>query len=54
MGKGYALHEGIIDYLVFLREKAMQGAITRAKIMRWYCFREVKQNWLGYTYRAEL
>lgn len=44
-----ALHEGIIDYLVFLREKATQGAVSRAKIMRWYCFREVKQNWLGYS-----
>lgn len=43
------LHEGIIDYLVFLREKATQGAVSKAKIMRWYCFREVKQNWLGYS-----
>lgn len=44
-----ALHEGIIDYLVFLRGKAMQGVVSKAKIMRWYCFREVKQNWLGYS-----
>lgn len=42
-----ALHEGIIDYLVFLRGKAAEGSVSLAKINRWYCFHEVKQNWLG-------
>lgn len=44
-----ALHEGIIDYLVFLRGKAAEGSVSLAKINRWYCFHEVKQNWLGYS-----
>ena len=43
------LHEGILDYLNFLRSKAAQGAVTLEKIKRWYCFHEVKQNWLGYS-----
>ena len=43
------LHEGILDYLTFLRSKAAQGAVTMEKIKRWYCFHEVKQNWLGYS-----
>ena len=43
------LHEGILDYLVFLRSKAAEGSVTLEKIKRWYCFHEVKQNWLGYS-----
>lgn len=43
------LHEGILDYLTFLRSKAAEGAVTMEKIKRWYCFHEVKQNWLGYS-----
>ena len=43
------LHEGIIEYLTFLRDKASEGAISSAKIDRWYKFPEVKQNWLGYS-----
>ena len=44
-----ALHESILDYLVFLRGKAAQGPVSEEKIKRWYCFHEVKQNWLGYS-----
>lgn len=44
-----ALHEGILDYLIFLRGKAAAGEVTPAKIKRWYTFHEVKQNWLGYS-----
>ena len=40
------LHEGILDYLTFLRSKAAEGAVTPEKIKRWYCFHEVKQNCL--------
>lgn len=43
------LHEGILDYLTFLRSKAAEGIVTPEKIKRWYCFHEVKQNWLGYS-----
>lgn len=44
-----ALHEGIIEYLVFLKGKAARGNISVEKIKRWYTFKEVKQNWLGYS-----
>lgn len=43
------LHEGILDYLVFLRDKVANGLVTKEKIKRWYRFPEVKQNWLGYS-----
>jgi hypothetical protein len=43
------LHENIISYLVFLKGKAATGAMTTAQIKAWYCFPEVKQNWLGYS-----
>jgi hypothetical protein len=42
------LHESIIDYLCFLKEKA-SGNVSEEKIKRWYTFPEVKQNWLGYS-----
>ncbi len=42
------LHERILDYLSFLRDKA-SGNISLEKIKRWYTFPEVKQNWLGYS-----
>lgn len=44
-----ALHENILDYLMFLRGKAREGGLTSGKISRWYRFPEVKQNWLGYS-----
>lgn len=44
-----ALHNGIITYLTFLRDKAIEGHISAAKIARWYKFSEVKENWLGYS-----
>jgi hypothetical protein len=43
------LHEEIIDYLVFLKNKAAEGSITKAQVSAWYQFSEVKQNWLGYS-----
>ncbi len=42
------LHENILSYLVFLKEKAT-GLLSSEKIKRWYTFPEVKQNWLGYS-----
>ena len=42
------LHQEIIDYLLFLREKA-KSPMSPEKINRWYRFPEVKQNWLGYS-----
>ena len=43
------LHEGIIQYLSFLKEKASEGELTDGKISRWYRFPEVKQVWFGYS-----
>jgi len=43
-----ALHDDIIRYLRFLRTKSEKGGISQALIKAWYCFSEVKQNWLGF------
>jgi hypothetical protein len=43
-----ALHGEILKYLKFLRDQASQG-LDQALIDDWYRFKEVKQNWLGYT-----
>lgn len=43
-----ALHEDIIKYLTFLRNRA-GVALSPALIKAWYKFSEAKQNWLGFT-----
>lgn len=43
------LHDEILDYLVFLKEKSEEGITSLAQIKTWYFFQEVKQNWLGYS-----
>jgi hypothetical protein len=43
------LHDDLIRYLKFLRDKAVQGPVSDALLKRWYCFPEVKQNWLGFS-----
>ena len=43
-----ALHESIIQYLVYLREKSGQD-LDDGMINALYRFKEVKQNWLGFT-----
>lgn len=43
-----ALHDGIIRYLRFLRAKSESGEVSPSLIKAWYCFGEVKQNWLGF------
>lgn len=42
------LHEGILCYLRFLRDQAAPD-LDKGLIDGWYRFKEVKQNWLGYT-----
>lgn len=44
-----ALHQGIIRYVRFLRDKASAGDIRLGLLEAWYYFGEVKQNWLGYS-----
>lgn len=43
------LHEAIISYLVFLRDRAAAGPVNDGDLHNWYCFKEVKQNWLGFS-----
>ena len=43
------LHKSILRYLRFLRDKAAGGKIDPGLIASWYKFKEVKQNWLGFT-----
>lgn len=43
------LHEAIITYLVFLRDRASAGTVNEGELRNWYCFKEVKQNWLGFS-----
>lgn len=44
-----ALHESIIEYLVFLRDKSAKGRVSDGLLQSWYCFPEVKQNWFGFS-----
>jgi hypothetical protein len=43
------LHDGIIDYLRFLKAKAAGKPLDAALTKSLYSFKEVKQNWLGFT-----
>ena len=44
-----SLHDSMIDYLRFLRDKAIIGAATSPLIHAWYTFPELKQTWLGFS-----
>lgn len=43
------LHQEIIKYLVFLRDQSVNKRISEGLLKSWYCFHEVKQNWLGFS-----
>ena len=44
------LHSQIIEYLTFIRDKSIEKpTVTTGELRAWYCFSEVKENWLGYT-----
>jgi hypothetical protein len=43
------LHEQMIDYLRFLRDKSVAGGIEKGLLKSWFTFSEVKQNWLGFS-----
>ena len=43
------LHDEIIAYLRFLRDKSVGQAVNDALLANWYVFKEVKQNWFGFT-----
>lgn len=44
-----ALHEEIISYLCFLRDRAVADELTPGAVSHWLLFKEVKQNWLGFS-----
>lgn len=43
------LHEQMINYLRFLRDKSVTGGIDEGLLKSWFTFSEVKQNWLGFS-----
>ena len=43
------LHENIIRYVRFLRDKSANVNLDNALIHSWYFFPEVKQSWLGFS-----
>lgn len=44
-----ALHAEIIKYLCFIRDRAIASELTPGNISHWLLFKEVKQNWLGFS-----
>lgn len=44
-----ALHEAIITYFVFLRDRAAAGPVSEGELRNWCCFKEVRQNRLGFS-----
>ncbi|MYE27837.1 MAG: hypothetical protein F4X87_11630, partial [Chloroflexi bacterium] len=44
-----AMHEGIIQYLQFLRDESAEAHLQPSVIPNWYYFPEVKQTWLGFS-----
>jgi len=42
------LHDQMINYLKYLRDKSMSGNVNKGSLKAWYMFPEVKQLWLGY------
>lgn len=43
------LHDGMITYLRFLRDKSTSQPIDKGLLAAWYRFKEIKQNWLGFS-----
>ncbi|HEV8413041.1 MAG TPA: hypothetical protein VGQ49_05575 [Bryobacteraceae bacterium] len=44
-----ALHDRMIDYLRFLRDKSANQALGPGLLRAWYLFPEIEQNWLGFS-----
>lgn len=44
-----ALHDRMIQYLRFLKEKSSDQNLPRGLLDAWYRFPEVQQNWLGFS-----
>lgn len=46
------LHDEILNYLRFLRDKSLNGPIREGLLVDWFTFPEVKQNWFGYSQKG--
>ena len=46
------LHDRIIDYLRFLRDRATEGSVDEGLLRSWYMFPEVKELWLGFSLKG--
>lgn len=44
-----ALHDEIIKYLRFLRDRSVGGGLPAPLVKNWYAFPEIRQNWLGFS-----
>lgn len=44
-----ALHDRIIEYLRYLKDRSASDIADQGALRYLYCFPEVKQNWLGFT-----
>src|ERR1700722_20693136 len=44
-----ALHDRMIEYLRFLKQKSEAGSLDPHLLDAWYKFSEIKQNWLGFA-----
>src|ERR1022692_211389 len=44
-----ALHDQIIRYLEFLRDKSVAGDVSKGHLEAWYHFGEVDETWLGFS-----
>jgi hypothetical protein len=43
-----ALHQQMIRYLRFLRDRSAQGTVSKGLLEAWFTFHEVKENWFGF------
>ncbi len=43
------LHDDMIGYLRFLRDKSLAGTIDDGLLRAWFIFSEVRQTWLGFS-----
>ncbi|WP_198961704.1 hypothetical protein [Pseudonocardia sp. MH-G8] len=44
------LHQEILKYLMHLRDLSIRGNVDDGTLRNLYCFSEVRQNWLGFTF----
>src|SRR5208283_5829276 len=43
------LHADMIQYVTFLRDRSLEASGNDDLLKAWYCFPEIKQNWLGFS-----